>query len=241
MGRFVGRVTELGQVEARKDSVWNFSPGFTQVFKRDMIVIDEVCEGRLSWLSQDAHDTVFFFLASHVGRVHFIDEELAKYRQHSSNVFGWSGRSSIRRLLRRLLDDRATQFSKLEQRARARSTLLAMLEGSLSARLAFGPRMQPSDHKSYDKLAKYYQLRNKVYSSRRICSRLRHWLELISSGAYSYLSPISFDRKAALSDFITGVLLSRLLNPFSKSPSEDDLSCRRRQIQSSGFYLSKTS
>ena len=72
---------------------WLFGLGFTLMFRRSlppltdlwMRSVDHILHQRLG------HDQWFFFLASVLGTVAYLDEPQAAYRQHGVNAYGWIG------------------------------------------------------------------------------------------------------------------------------------------------------
>jgi glycosyltransferase involved in cell wall biosynthesis len=84
---------------------WIVVPGFTQIFRRGLTRFSFLHGASVDvyWPRENlAHDQWFYFLASVLGRIAFLGEPLARYRQHGKNTFGWytDTRSNIERALR---------------------------------------------------------------------------------------------------------------------------------------------
>ncbi len=70
----------------------SFSFGFTQIFRRSMLQFSNLWTMSLDHLAPGeplAHDQWFFFLASALGKIGYLDEPLVAYVQHGKNTYGW--------------------------------------------------------------------------------------------------------------------------------------------------------
>src|SRR5262252_7702341 len=85
-----------------------FALGFTEVFRHGILKFSYLCELSLDFRNLNApmpHDRWVFFIASVFGSIACIDQHLASYRQHSSNLCGWSQLNFLSEYLLRLLDN----------------------------------------------------------------------------------------------------------------------------------------
>ena len=85
--------------------------GFTEVFRRSLLRLSALREKSLDYndpVKSMAHDQWIFFVASVFGRIAYIDEVLANYRQHNGNRSGWDGRSELSLYLPYLLRNQST-------------------------------------------------------------------------------------------------------------------------------------
>jgi glycosyltransferase involved in cell wall biosynthesis len=165
---------------------WMFALGFTQVFRRSLLQFDELwaksldqnCEGE-----RLAHDQWYFFLASVVGRIVYLPDALADYRQHEANTYGWRGRLSA--LLSRIAEETEDARRAVVRRwtaAEARAEILEQAaaeaeEEPLRTRLQQGSEM-------YRKFARRYALRAALYEGNSYRERGRALRQLIAAGGY---------------------------------------------------------
>jgi glycosyltransferase involved in cell wall biosynthesis len=71
---------------------WLVVPGFMQVFRRSLTRFSalQVDSRDADWPDEPlAHDRWFFFLASVFGRIVYVPQPLARYRQHDDSVYGY--------------------------------------------------------------------------------------------------------------------------------------------------------
>jgi glycosyltransferase involved in cell wall biosynthesis len=88
-------------------TLFNMPPGFTQTFRRSLIPLFSLRELTFDmWSPGDslAHDQWVHTLASALGKVSYINEDLVDYRQHANNLFGMkiSNPSRLDRIVHRL-------------------------------------------------------------------------------------------------------------------------------------------
>ena len=91
LGEYNDRAPKTNPVEYPDCDPWLFGLGFTLTFRKQLLLAEDL------WpLSKDfygteqrlAHDQWFFFLALAFGKIVYIDDSLALYRQHGRNLFG---------------------------------------------------------------------------------------------------------------------------------------------------------
>jgi glycosyltransferase involved in cell wall biosynthesis len=211
-------------------SPWMFSYGFTQSFRADLLPAAEFWEMMKDHHHMDqamGHDLFFFLIASGLGNVAYIDDELTHYRIHAGNTIG-SGKRTKPNFLERWryrLEDRSETYRYLAR--------IAPLDASLFARLAELQTLKPELRERAAEAASAWEQIGPLYHDRAaiyladFLTRLKTFLDFHKKGAYSETSFWTFGGKAMVKDFILGVLLAPLLKRFGRASSRSDRSCRR--------------
>lgn len=176
---------EIQRWEPMAGPPWMFALGFTQVFRRSLVQfdrlwpnsVDQNCDGEPL-----AHDQWYFFLASVIGRIVYLPDVLADYRQHGANTYGWQ--SALTMLLSRLTEESRGARSAVKRRhaaAEARATILrttaAEAEEPLRSRLQRGNDI-------YAEFARRYRLRAGLYEAGSYRDRGRAFGRLLAAHAY---------------------------------------------------------
>jgi len=179
------RSYDIKQWEPLTGPPWMFALGFTQVFRRSLIQCDALWSKSVDQNSDGeplAHDQWYFFLASVTGRIVYLPDVLADYRQHEANTYGWRGLLST--LLLRVAEETEDARRAVTRRlaaAEARATILRQAaegaEEPLRSRLRQGSAM-------YGEFAQRYRLRAALYEGRSYRERGRAFREL--AGAHGY-------------------------------------------------------
>ena len=200
-------------LEPMTSPAWAFSQGFTQMVDRRLVRFSPLWRRSICRYDQslpDSHDRWFFFLASVLGRIGFIDLPLADYRQHGQNVFGIPQRRAGRlERIRSVLENRSEVFDDLRRQAARRAEILAAiaqmdtLERTWRVRAGYG-----ADR--FESLAELYRHRQALYVSPRLTTRLRHLGSLATRRAYDSRGSWHFGRKALLKDAVLGGVLGPL-------------------------------
>lgn len=211
-------------------SPWMFSYGFTQTFRADLLPAVEYWDMMKDHLHADqkmGHDLFFFLIASSLGNIRYIDDELTLYRIHAGNTFG-SGKRTKPNFIDRWryrLEDRSETYSYLAQ--------IAPLDADLFSRLAELPSLlfrlrdrAAEAAAAWEKIGPLYQGRAKIYLA-GFRERFESFAKLYKNGAYSEDSFWTFGGKAMLKDFVLGVMFAPLLRQFGYASSRSDRSCRR--------------
>jgi hypothetical protein len=158
-----------------------------------------------------AHDQWVHILASALGKVSYLNEDLVDYRQHSNNLFGMKIRTPSR--LERIVD-RLTWFSDYGRIALACERIAEAFEAAqtypLEARLAEG-----CVHAAevYRDLAAAYALRTHAHAAASPRTRWQAWRRLARDGRYRQGRSFQFAHRSSARDFIHGVCLARLRHP----------------------------
>ncbi len=196
---------------------WIVVPGFAQMFRRNLTRFSflHAASVDVDWPGETLpHDRWFYFLASVLGRIAFLGEPLARYRQHGENAFGWyqDARSNIDRVVRGESFIRAavawcSNRSELLQRMRG---LTAEEEARVAAAIAY-----------YDALRQRLLSRMSVYASDSSLARLRALWAFAKQGGYTDIhGSARFGWKELLMDAYVGVpfgpIVRRLLGATGK-------------------------
>ena len=179
------RESEVKSWEPLTGSPWMFALGFTQMFRRSLVQFDKLWTG-----SRDqnfdgeplAHDQWYFFLASVIGKIVYLPERLADYRQHGQNAYGWRG--AVSTLLSRAAEERKNASRAVRRRLAAAEARAAILQKA--AEDVEGPirrRIQQGSEK-YAEFAQLYGRRAALYEAQSYRQRGRAFRRLLASQAY---------------------------------------------------------
>lgn len=179
------RGEEIKRWEPLAGPPWTFALGFTQVFRRSLVQFDRLwpksadqnCDGEPL-----AHDQWYFFLASVIGRIVYLPEVLADYRQHEANTYGWRGVLST--LLSRVAEETEDARRAITRRLAAAESRVTILQEAaeevaepLRSRLRQGSDM-------YSEFAQRYRLRAALYEGRGYRKRGRAFRQLVAAHGY---------------------------------------------------------
>jgi len=202
---------------------WSHSPGFTQVFRRDLLWFRHLWERSVDCNFPNerlAHDQWVFFLSSVFGKIAYVDQELVDYRQHDNNLFGvgWdisfvdgekkkqTVSSSWLESLPYILDEDGKRFSTLANIADNRVDILDKIVKD-EVYLPIIRQRAMVALSQYLALAERFNLRARIYQRVEFVNRLVAWLKLIQVKAYRSDRLWWFSVKAAARDALVGVLL----------------------------------
>ncbi len=195
-------------------TLFNMPPGFTQTFRRSLLPLFGLRDSTFDmWAPPEAlaHDQWVHTLASALGKVSYINEDLVDYRQHASNLFGFkiSHPTRIDRIAERL-----TTFSHYGHIARAceriAEALAAAADYPLDAVLA---RRSVVAAEFYRDLAGAYADRTETYAAASTLTRLQAWSRLVRQVRYRPGRSFHFADQSFVRDFVHGVCLGRLRRP----------------------------
>jgi glycosyltransferase involved in cell wall biosynthesis len=183
---------------------WIVVPGFAQMFRRSLARFSflHAHSVDVDWPGETLpHDRWFYFLASVFGRIAFLGEPLARYRQHEENAFGLytDTRSNIDRVFRgesfiRAAVDWSRNRSELLQRMRE-ERLTPEEEARVAAAISY-----------YDALRQRLLSRMPVYAAGSLPARLRALCAFARQGGYTGIhGSARFGWKELLMDAYVGV------------------------------------
>jgi glycosyltransferase involved in cell wall biosynthesis len=184
-GATVGRLYRGGRrsrvFEPLTRHPWLVVPGFMQVFRRELteFSLHHRASYDVDWPGQPlAHDRWFLFLASVFGRVAYVSEPLVRYRQHSSNAYGFypDERAHFDRLARGVRFIRAAASA-----ANNRGALLRRMERELAAQRR---ELAGRAIVHYETMRNDLETRKAVYTSPTYRARARALYVLVRRGSY---------------------------------------------------------
>jgi glycosyltransferase involved in cell wall biosynthesis len=210
---------------------WLAGYGFTQTFRSNLLPATALWHTVKDYFRKDTemgHGVFFFLLASGLGTVCYLNEELAEYRLHERNTMGTGKRTraSFVERWRYRLENRSETYRHLSHIA----VLNAELFTGLSTLETFSPLLRQRAAEA----AEAWQPLGPVYADRAIlCSaslpdRMSSFFRLYRRGAYSEGSFWTFGRKGLVKDAVLGLLLADIVLKYGKlSSGAADRTCRR--------------
>jgi glycosyltransferase involved in cell wall biosynthesis len=204
--------------------------GFTQLFRR------ELCNTFFAWpkstmaedkTKQMVHDQWITFVANSVGKVAYIHQPLARYRQHTSNTIGWSvEKTTFLKKMRHRLENRSAVYLHLADASHRRATALLEIADALP--------MQRTDLEfasaKWIDLSRSYTKRSAVYGEGAFSTRLSAMTSLTRSGFYNERGFWTVGRNGAIKDLVLGVALGPLVRRYGYVPTGGDQTCRRGEF-----------
>ena len=188
-----------------------FALGFTEVFHRSILKFSDLREMSLAHnglRAPMAHDEWVFFIASVFGEIVYIDNALASYRQHGSNLFGWSPPLSRISGLRYLLGNPIDRLDALQQASKRCAEILEEASHNLTdtwqQRATLGAAR-------YRLLTNLYAARKRLYKTANLAERVKafHWISTASG--YRPKRSWGLGRKALVRDLCLGIPVGPLL------------------------------
>lgn len=196
---------------------WFFSLGFTQVFRRSLLAFDHLWPASLDHSvagERMAHDQWYFFLASILGKVRYLETPLVGYRQHESNAFGWEQSSGgkpslLRKAFRAVSRDYGPRYQNYARAARARERILKRLSADLGG-AAHEKATLVADR--YGDLATLMEARALLYTGSPLKDRMSALSRLIRNRGYRKRQDgWGFQPSALAQDVVLGALSPRSL------------------------------
>ena len=165
-------------------SPWRYSLGLSQTFDRRLLRYSKYRNSAIDFYQAGesyAHDQWIGLLASTLGDVSFIDDDLADYRQHGGNVEGAPSMAFLPRLVR--LFTRHTAPSDYNQLKHVAESLVPVFRGIQQTGDEF------ADNAGYAKecflaLSLLEGQRARLVDYPSVAGRLSAWLMLARSGVY---------------------------------------------------------
>ena len=205
---------------------WSYPLGFTQVFSRDLLNLSELHHHTIGLFSNGrrlGHDYWIAFLASTLGRVRYLDEPLAYYRQHGANTFGQSVGQTSRHLgsLDALVNLRQPEFDSLIGFCKGYASILADVQHMDHLPSTFHSNSETAS-RGFKRLGELYAERRDVYRREGFARRLSSFLRLASRHNYGRSPDWSFGWKAAGRDGLVGVLFGELSTKWGRKSAWGD-------------------
>lgn len=158
--------------------------GFTQIFRRSLLELSNFWEMSIDQQFDNermAHDQWFFFLASTLGTIGYLNEPLAAYIQHGKNTFGRGAEIGPLQKLQLKLRNPTDQLSRRAAAAENRARILEEAESTL--RPVERERAETAA-KKYRRLSDLNIIRKRIYASAAFGDRLGAWLEILKTQGY---------------------------------------------------------
>lgn len=184
--------------------------GFTQLFRRCIMEFSDLWEMSLDTndlKAPMAHDNWVFFLASVFGSIAYLDRPLALYRQHASNVYGWSHPSNLSKFSY-LLTNPADDFRVLQQVA---ERCAEMLEKARHTLTDIWQRRATLGARQFRLLADNYAARERLYTSATLADRVTAFRLIASTRGYRPKRSWGLGRTALIHDLCLGLPAGHLL------------------------------
>ena len=210
LGDYDDRAPKTNPIAFPDCDPWLFGLGFTLMFRR------KLCRAEALWpLSRDfykaehnlAHDQWFFFLALAFGKVVYIDEALALYRQHGRNLFGagkelGAGSPTYRERMVLRHGRNLSHAEACESNASILTQIMPMIEppqrGQVERMIA-----------RYHVLAKMFRLSATIAERSTLIRKFQDLWNLRCLGSYRKDEPWSFERRDPLRDLMTCIMSQR--------------------------------
>jgi glycosyltransferase involved in cell wall biosynthesis len=193
---------------------FDMAPGFTQVFRRWLLLLSELREATVDLWGPGAalaHDQWTYILASSLGKVSYLKETLVDYRQHDNNLYGMRSAkrtrwNAMKARLTSLIDygHLETAFGAI---ARALGAAAAYPIGEEFARRAAVAAER------YREIAQAYGDRSQAHGGASLMARAAAWQRLWRRGRYRPGGNFYFAGGAGARDLVHGVCLARLRHP----------------------------
>jgi glycosyltransferase involved in cell wall biosynthesis len=176
--------------------------GFTQVFRGWLLQLSGLWPSSVDHQTPGqpmAHDQWFFFLASALGNIAYIDDALAAYVQHGNNTYGWMKRQSLARKLYADLMNPGDHSDKA-----AAATNRADVLNSAETQLLDPQRTRAKlAAQRYRQLAKLYSFRSIIYSSTKLGERIQAFREIMTADGYNGIWTLG--RRSMIKDICLGL------------------------------------
>ncbi len=210
---------------------WTTGYGFTQTFRRSLLPATALWHKVQDYFRKDTemgHGVFFFLLATGLGSVCYINEELAEYRIHGRNTMGTGKRTrpSFQERWQYRLENRAETYRHLSR--------IAMLNAGFFADLSGLKTLSPLLRLRAVEAATAWEALAPIYSDRAaLCSgpllgRVAAFSRLKQSGAYSEKSFWTFGTKGLAKDVVLGLVLADVVRKYGRqSAAIADRTCRR--------------
>jgi len=184
--------------------------GFTEVFRRCILEFSDLREMSLDvndLMAPMAHDQWVFFIASVFGSIAYLDEALVCYRQHASNIFGWTPPASFFTELMKLYQNPARDFQAVHQTSKRCAEILEKASANLNDIWQQRATMGATRLRLF---SDFYGARTRLYTSATLAERLKAFRKIVLTGGYRPKCSWGLGRKALARDFWLGLPVGHL-------------------------------
>ena len=207
IGGIQGRNPPQAINRAQSLDPWLHGLGFTLVFSRYLMSFDALWPGSSDFLpvhQREAHDQWYFFLASSLGTIVYIDQPLALYRQHGKNSYGWKKNPLWKKIWTEFSSTSIAEIKSHEVCAGYRAYMFEQIQNEMSdvrkSRAAAAAA-------GYRKLESRYRKRRQIYAATNVFSRFGKMITLLQSGGYGPKNQWCPSWKNMAKDLVRGVLV----------------------------------
>jgi glycosyltransferase involved in cell wall biosynthesis len=161
---------------------WRSAYGFALVFRSSLLNLGNWWPQSANYLDsaiRESHDDWFFFLASSLGTVTYIEEPLVLYRQHTDNALGWPKPSET--LVDRIA---AIDVDGLERRSVCAGKRALILEMIARQPVPFAQPHAQLSAAGYRKIERFYRMRSEAHSSGSLSLFARRIVAVLLAGGY---------------------------------------------------------
>jgi glycosyltransferase involved in cell wall biosynthesis len=182
-----------------------FALGFTQLFRRRIIEFSDLWEMSLSCqdlLDPMPHDRWVAFIASVFGSIAYIHKPLAFYRQHNSNLYGWTPSQNFLSKTHYLFANPWHDFyvwGKVYERC------AEILEKPRPVLTPIWQERATVAASQYRRLADLYVQRQRLYTSEVFSDRVRAFRLILYNKGYGAKQSWGLGRTALIRDFCIGL------------------------------------
>ena len=204
IGRYRDRAPPVNPLTDRDFHPWLFGLGFTLMFRAKLNGLAKLWPSSRDFFYDDgrplAHDQWFFLLAAVMGSITYIDEPLAKYRQHTSNVYGFKRAEDTRRVTyRERLKERYRRYLTYEAHCKHNSKILLEAASILDANDAAKAQ---KGSKRYSSLETFAGLSAQLIGHPQFSRRMRALRQLWTLGYYDHEVAVPFERRRISKDIL---------------------------------------
>jgi hypothetical protein len=192
--------------------------GFTEVFRRSILEFSGLREMSLDYndlTAPMAHDQWVLFIASVFGNIAYINDVLASYRQHGSNLFGWTPPVGLLNGFVYSLSNPANDTYDLQQ---ASLRCAEILETTICNMADVWHRRATLGAARYRFLAELYAERTRLYTSPIFVERMKAFSRIMSAGGYRPKRSWGLGGKALVRDLWVGLPVGPLLRSRRHQP-----------------------
>lgn len=187
------------------------TPGFTQVFRRELLEAWDPQERPLDPTQPTdpmAHDQWVEFIADALGKYYFIGESLALYRQHGSNLYGmYNPRRRAPLAVRLYKNANQEHLAMLSRVAVKKAEIVAAIATEWHRDRKAVLQNIAGAQQYWMRLAQISRMRANIFFGPSRIPRLRAFIHAVASGAYG--GPLTIDIRTLLRDFLAGVAFPR--------------------------------
>jgi len=188
---------------------WRIVPGFSQAIRRSLLRYSNLYDQSLDMFDLEErmpHDQWFLFLASALGKISYISEPLALYRQHDSNTSGWLPAKPLAFAVHNIAYASyyvRASYNSLQNRIELLKAMKAGLPSSQHAEI-------DAVLAHYSHVSEYVKRRLDLYTAKSVRVRARLLWSMIRNRTYSD-EKVKFGRGSFLLDTVIGVPVGHTL------------------------------